>query len=65
VLIAAARIAGSLGIGLVDALRIAGAPMLLELARLGMSTAQTAWFLAGAALAAAMAWRPWRQPAAR
>jgi vitamin B12 transport system permease protein len=65
VLIAAARIAGSLGIGLVDALRIAGAPMLLELARLGMSTAQIVWFLAGAALAAAMAWRPWRQAAAR
>jgi vitamin B12 transport system permease protein len=60
VLIAAARIAGSLGIGLVDALRTAGATMLLTLARLGMSPADVAWFLAGAALAAAMALRPRR-----
>jgi vitamin B12 transport system permease protein len=65
VLIAAARIAGSLGVGLVDALRSAGAPMLLALARLGMSAAEVAWFLAGAALAAAMAWRPQWRPAAR
>ncbi|WP_329742714.1 hypothetical protein [Dyella sp. A6] len=56
-LIAAARIAGGLGIGLMDALRTAGPGMLLMLARLGTSTTATAWFLVGAVLAALAAMR--------
>jgi vitamin B12 transport system permease protein len=52
VLIAAARIAGSMGIGLIDALRTAGVAMLLELARLGLSTGSALWFVAGVVLAA-------------
>ena len=61
VLIAAARIAGNMGIGLVDALRTAGAGMLLELARLGLSTNTALWFLAGIVLAAILGARPIRR----
>ncbi|MDO1530392.1 hypothetical protein QMK61_16260 [Fulvimonas sp. R45] len=64
VLIAAARIAGSLGIGLVDALRTAGPVMLLALARLGLAPAALAWFALGAVLAALVAaQRAVRRPA--
>lgn len=56
-LIAAARIAGSLGIGLLDALRTAGPGMLVMLARLGTPTTAIAWFFAGAVLAALAALR--------
>jgi vitamin B12 transport system permease protein len=63
VLIAAARIAGSLGIGLVDVLRTAGPAMLLALARLALSPAAVAWFALGAALATLVAMRPVRRPA--
>jgi vitamin B12 transport system permease protein len=52
VLVAAARIAGSMGIGLLDALRTAGPAMLLELARLGLSAGSALWFAIGVVLAA-------------
>lgn len=63
VLIAAARIAGSMGIGLVEALRTAGVGMLLELARLGLSRGAALWFFAGIVLAAILGARPLRRPA--
>jgi vitamin B12 transport system permease protein len=56
-LTAAARIAGVMGIGLVDALRGAGPAMLLALARLSMRPADVAFTLAGALLAAWIAGR--------
>jgi vitamin B12 transport system permease protein len=56
-LIAAARISGSLGIGLVDSLRTAGPNMLLQLARLALTPADAVWFIAGAVLAAIVAAR--------
>lgn len=60
-LTAAARIAGSMGIGLLDALREAGLPMLLALARLAARPLDVACMLAGATLAAWIAARR-RQP---
>lgn len=57
VLTAAARIAGAMGIGLVDALRDAGLGMSLQLARLALSASDLGWFLAGAAIAGWFAWR--------
>lgn len=63
VLIAAARIAGSMGIGLVEALRTAGMGMLLELARLGLSRSTAFWFLVGIVLAAILGARPIRHSA--
>lgn len=62
VLIVAARIAGSMGIGLVDALRTAGVAMLLELARLGLSWGAALWFFAGIVLAAILGARPMQRP---
>jgi vitamin B12 transport system permease protein len=56
-LTAAARIAGAMGIGLLDALREAGPSMLLALARLAVRPADTALTLAGALLAAWVASR--------
>jgi vitamin B12 transport system permease protein len=51
VLLAAARIAGSMGIGLVEALREAGLAMSLQLARLSLSPGDLGWFGAGTAIA--------------
>jgi vitamin B12 transport system permease protein len=62
-LTAAARIAGSMGIGLLDALREAGLGMLLVLAQLAVRPADVAFTLAGALLAAWIAGRrPRRAP---
>jgi vitamin B12 transport system permease protein len=52
VLIAAARLAGNMDMGLTEAMRIAGAGMLWSLVRLSLDVAQLAWFAAGAAVAA-------------
>lgn len=59
VLTAAARVAGLMGLGLLQAMREAGAGMLLQLARLSLSPVQLVWFVAGALLAA---WCAWRRP---
>lgn len=61
VLTAAARLAGSMGIGLLDALREAGLSMLLALAQLGARPLEIFFALAGAGLAA---WVASRRPAA-
>jgi len=63
-LTAAARVAGLMGLGLLQAMREAGVGMLLQLARLSLSPVQLVWFAAGALLAAWCAWRrPGRLPA--
>lgn len=62
VLMAAARIAGLMGLGLVDSLRTAGLPMLVQLAELSCSPTDDVWFLAGMGLAAFTALRPARPP---
>ena len=59
VLTAAARVAGLLGLGLLQAMHDAGGGMLLQLARLSLSPMQLAWFAAGVLLAA---WCAWRRP---
>ena len=51
-LIAAARLAGNMDMGLVEAMRIAGAGMLWSLVRLSLDVVQLVWFAAGAAVAA-------------
>jgi hypothetical protein len=58
VLTAGARVAGSLGMGLLDALRESGLAMLLALAQLGLRPADVAFTLAAAVLAAWVASRP-------
>jgi hypothetical protein len=57
VLIAAANIAGDLGMGLIDALRTSGAGMLWQLAHLALAPVDIGWFIAGAVLAATLALR--------
>lgn len=57
VLAAAARIAGSMGMGLLDALREAGPGMLLALAQLALRPADVVFTVAGALLAAWVAGR--------
>jgi hypothetical protein len=57
VLIAAATIAGDLGMGLVDAMRTSGVGMLWQLAHLALTPLDIVWFIAGAALAALLALR--------
>jgi vitamin B12 transport system permease protein len=57
VLIAAANIAGDLGMGLIDALRTSGAGMLWQLAHLALTPVDIGWFIAGAVLAATLALR--------
>lgn len=52
VLTAAAQIAGSLGMGLIDTVHTAGAGMLLTIARLSLTAGTLGWFIAGAAVAA-------------
>jgi hypothetical protein len=61
VLIAAANIAGDLGMGLIDALRTSGAGMLWQLAHLAVTLVDIGWFIAGAVLAAMLALRPRRR----
>lgn len=58
VLIAAAQIAGSMGLGLVDTLRTAGAGMLWALARLGFSPADLGWAAVAVVMAAWLGLRP-------
>lgn len=57
-LIAAAQIAGSMGLGLVDTLRTAGAGMLWQLARLGFSRSDLAWAAVAVVMAAWLGVRP-------
>ncbi|WP_238481154.1 hypothetical protein [Dyella telluris] len=64
VLMAAARIAGLMGLGLVDSLRTAGPRMLLQLAELSCSPTDDVWFIASMGLAAFIALRPAHQPKA-
>lgn len=52
VLTSAARIAGSMGMGLVDAIRTAGLSLLWQLTRMNWSGQDAVWFAAGVALAA-------------
>ncbi|PXV58763.1 vitamin B12 transport system permease protein [Dyella jiangningensis] len=61
-LMAAASIAGLMGLGLVDSIRTAGFPLLLQLAQLGCSPADDVWFVAGMGLSAWAASRAGRQP---
>lgn len=56
-LTAAARIAGSMGLGLVDTLRTAGLGLLMHLAQLANAPADNAWYAAGLGLAAVVAGR--------
>ncbi|AIF49146.1 hypothetical protein [Dyella japonica] len=64
VLMAAARIAGLMGLGLIDSLRTAGLPMLLQLAQLSATPSDDLWFIAGMGIAAFVASRHSRQPRA-
>ena len=57
ILIAAIQIAGSMGMGIVNALQTAGIGMLWQLARLAVSPTDIAWALLAMALAAWIAWR--------
>jgi vitamin B12 transport system permease protein len=55
-LVAAASISGMMGVGLAQAMSDAGPAMLIELARLAQGPGDVALALAGAALAAMVAW---------
>ena len=59
-LTAAARIAGLMGMGLIDAMRTAGLRLLLELATLGQAATDNVWFVIGVAVAALTALRATR-----
>ncbi|XRD80691.1 hypothetical protein ISN76_05350 [Dyella halodurans] len=61
-LTAAARIAGLMGMGLIDAMRTAGLRLLLELAALGQVATDNLWFIVGMAVAAVVALRAARHP---
>ncbi|HEY2624820.1 hypothetical protein [Dyella sp. Tek66A03] len=56
-LTAAARIAGLMGMGLIDAMRTAGFRLLLELATLGQAATDNVWFVIGIVVAALTALR--------
>jgi hypothetical protein len=56
-LTAGARIAGLMGLGLVDALRTAGLGLLVQLAQLGGATSDDVWYVIGMGLAAFAAGR--------
>jgi vitamin B12 transport system permease protein len=56
-LMAAILLAGNFDMGLPDALRTAGAGMLLALARLGATPADFVWYALGMLLSAWLAWR--------
>jgi vitamin B12 transport system permease protein len=60
-LTAAARIAGLMGMGLIDAMRTAGFRLLLELSRLGQAPTDNLWFVVGIGVAAATALRASRE----
>ncbi|MHA6205554.1 hypothetical protein ACXU4B_14095 [Dyella soli] len=62
VLMAAARIAGLMGMGLIDALHTAGVGLLVQLADLGHTSADNVWYAIGLGLAALTAFRASRQP---
>ncbi|RDI97778.1 hypothetical protein DVT68_16030 [Dyella solisilvae] len=57
VLTAAARIAGLMGLGLIDAMRTAGLGLLLQLAGLGRAPTDDVWYAVGMGLAALAAGR--------
>lgn len=57
VLIVAATLAGNMDLGLTEAMRVAGGPMLGSLTWLSLTTAQLLWFASGAAIAAWVAQR--------
>ena len=57
-LIAAAQIAGSMGLGLIDTLQTAGAGMLWQLARIGFSVSEGVWTVLAMLLAAWLGRRP-------
>lgn len=56
-LTAAARIAGLMGMGLIDAMRTAGFRLLLALATLGQASMDNVWFVIGIVVAALTALR--------
>jgi hypothetical protein len=56
-LIAGVLIAGNMGLGLIDAMRTAGAGMLWQLARLAWAPADIGWTALAVLLAAWLAWR--------
>ncbi len=60
-LIAGLRIAGNMGLGIVDAMRTAGFAMLWQLARAAITPADIVWTLLAMLLAAWLAWRKPRQ----
>lgn len=60
-LTAAARIAGLMGMGLVDTMRTAGFHLLLQLAAIGQSPWDDVWYAFGMGIAALMAFRNGRQ----
>lgn len=51
VLVAGARIAGSLGLGFFDTLRVAGVALLTDIARMTLTGGDIAWYAAGTILA--------------
>jgi vitamin B12 transport system permease protein len=55
ILIAGVRIAGNMGLGLIDALRTAGVGMLWQLARIAMGPADITWTVLAMLLAAMLA----------
>ncbi len=57
-LIAAAQIAGSMGLGLIDTLQTAGVGMLWQLARVGFTVSAGAWTVVAMLLAAWLGGRP-------
>lgn len=57
-LVAAAQIAGSMGLGLLDTLRTAGSGMLWQLARLGFSRSDLVWAALSVVMAAWLGMRP-------
>lgn len=62
-LIAAVQIAGSIGLGLLDALHAAGFGMLWQLTRLALMPADIGWTVLAMLLAAWLAWRAPRKRA--
>lgn len=57
-LIVAVQIAGSMGMGLIDTMRTAGAGLLWQLTRTSMTRSDIGWTLLAMLLSAWLAWRP-------